>query len=82
MATQTRSLVAFAHVADVERSIGFYVDLGFRVANSVVPEGVHAPIWAWLESDSANLMVGLASGPVDASQQAILFYLYYDDIQR
>lgn len=29
MAAQTKSLVAFAHVADVERSIRFYSDLGF-----------------------------------------------------
>lgn len=81
MAVQTNSLVAFAHVVDVQRSIAFYADLGFKVANRVVPEGRSAPVWAWLESGKANLMVGLASGPVDASQQAILFYLYFDDIQ-
>jgi hypothetical protein len=82
MAAQTRSLVAFAHVASVERSIKFYADLGFEVANSVTPEGQSVPVWAWLESEKANLMVGLASGPVDSSQQAILFYLYFDDIKR
>lgn len=82
MGAHTRSLVAFAHVADVERSIGFYSGLGFKVANNVVPEGQAVPVWAWLESEKANLMVGLASGPVDASQQAILFYLYYDDIRQ
>ena len=48
----------------------------------MVPEGQAVPVWAWLESENANLMVGLASGPVDASQQAILFYLYYDDIRQ
>jgi catechol 2,3-dioxygenase-like lactoylglutathione lyase family enzyme len=72
--------VAYAHVADVERSIRFYADLGFRVDNTVVPDGHSAPVWARLQSDHAELMVGLASGPVDAGQQAILFYLYYDDI--
>ena len=82
MAAQTRSLVAFAHVADVERSIRFYSDLGFKVSNSVVPAGQTAPVWAWLESEKATLMVGLASGPIDASQQAILFYLYYDNIKQ
>ena len=82
MATQTKSLVAFAHVASVERSITFYSDLGFKVANSVVPEGHTAPVWAWLESEKANLMVGLASGPIDSSQQAVLFYLYYDNIKQ
>lgn len=82
MTARTRSLVAFAHVADVERSIRFYADLGFTVRNTVVPEGRSAPVWAWLESDKAHLMVGLASGPVDASQQAVLFYLYFDDIRQ
>ncbi|WP_149194066.1 VOC family protein [Luteimonas suaedae] len=82
MAAQTRSLVAFAHVVDVERSIKFYSSLGFHVSNSVVPDGQRVPVWAWLESEKANLMIGLASGPIDASQQAILFYLYYDDIRQ
>lgn len=82
MAVQTRSLVAFAHVASVQRSIGFYADLGFKIVNTIVPDGHSAPVWAWLESEKANLMVGLADGPVDSSQQAILFYLYFDDIKR
>jgi predicted enzyme related to lactoylglutathione lyase len=82
MAAQTRSLVAFAHVADVERSIRFYAGLGFTVQNTVVPQGRSAPVWAWLGSGKADLMVGLADGPVDASRQAILFYLYFDDIEK
>ena len=82
MAAMTRSIVAFAHVASVERSIGFYADLGFRPSNTVVPPGQSAPVWAWLESEKANLMVGLADGPFDASQQAVLFYLYFDDIKQ
>jgi hypothetical protein len=79
---RTRSLVAFAHVADVARSIRFYSDLGFRVASQVVPDGRSTPSWAWLESEKASLMVGLASGKIEASRQAVLFYLYYDDIRQ
>ncbi len=82
MAASTQSLVAFAHVASVERSISFYADLGFTVGNTVVPAGEGAPVWAWLASQHANLMVGLASGPIDASQQAVLFYLYVNDINQ
>lgn len=82
MTAHTRSLVAFAHVASVQRSIDFYTDLGFSVANTVVPQGESAPVWAWLESGSANLMIGLADVPVEASRQAILFYLYFDDIEQ
>jgi predicted enzyme related to lactoylglutathione lyase len=82
MTANTRSLVAFLHVASVERSIAFYADLGFKVQNTVVPQGQSTPTWAWLSSEKANLMVGLADGPVDASQQAVLFYLYFDDIKQ
>lgn len=86
MAAQTRSLVAFAHVADVERSIRFYADLGFEVGNRVLsdeaqPDGGSTTVWAWLQSEKASLMVGLADEPVDPGQQAVLFYLYFDDIQ-
>lgn len=82
MAAQTKSIVAFVHVASVERSIEFYADLGFSVKNTVVPQGQSKPVWAWLESEKASLMIGLADGPVDASQQAILFYLYFDNIKQ
>jgi hypothetical protein len=82
MAVHTRSLVAFAHVASVDRSIKFYADLGFGVMNAVVPEGQSAPVWAWLECNQANLMVGLADEAIDASQQGILFYLYFDNIKQ
>ncbi len=82
MTARTRSLVAFAHVASVERSIRFYADLGFTMRNQLVPEGGSAPSWAWLQSERAELMLGLADAPVDAARQAVLFYLYFDDIRQ
>ena len=51
------------------------------VPNQVVPPGRSQPTWAWLQAADANLMIGQASEPVDAAQQAVLFYLYFDDIQ-
>jgi len=51
MAAQTRSLVALAHVADVEHSIRFYADLGFGIENRVSPEGSQMPVWAWLQGE-------------------------------
>lgn len=82
MKAQTKSLVAFAHVTNVEQSIKFYAGLGFKVINSIVPDGQTDPSWAWLQSEQANLMLGLASAPIDSTQQAVLFYLYFDDIQH
>ncbi|PYQ35500.1 MAG: hypothetical protein DMF55_07240 [Acidobacteria bacterium] len=75
-----RSLVPFAHVSSVPRSILFYRKLGFEVGNTFVPSGETEPAWAWLESDRAQLMLARASAPVLADQQAVLFYVYVDDV--
>ena len=68
-----------AFVADVPRSIAFYRRLGFELG-STVPGGAASPTWAELHRGPARLMLARASDPVDAHQQAVLFYLYFDDI--
>ena len=75
------SLVALAHVESVSTSIAFYRHLGFEVRNTHVPDGAPEPVWAWLASGAANLMVTRADGPVDREQQAVLFYAYCDDVE-
>jgi cytochrome c1 len=80
MTVPIRAIVGLAHVKSVPVSIAFYETLGFSVARSVVPPGEEEPVWAWLQSGDASLMVGKASGPFDAGQQAVLFYLYVDDV--
>src|SRR5438132_8659448 len=67
-------------VNSVTRSIEFYGRLGFRVGNTFTPPGQSEPTWAWLESGGARLMVTLASHPVEASQQAVIFCLYCEDV--
>lgn len=80
MTIDTKALIPMAFVADVPRSLEFYGQLGFLVGNTFTPPGATAPSWAWLESGPARLMVARATGPVDAAQQAVLFYLYVDDV--
>ena len=75
-----RNLVALAYVADVPTSIAFYEQLGFEVGNTHADEGSGETDWAALERGHAALMLARASEPVVPSQQAVLFYLYYDDI--
>jgi predicted enzyme related to lactoylglutathione lyase len=76
-----RALVPLSHVKSVPRSIEFYAKLGFRVVNSFHPAGEAEPAWASLAADDgAQLMLGKATAPVIASQQAVLFYLYCDDV--
>lgn len=70
-----------AFVADVNRSIAYYRHLGFQVRNTFAPPGADGLNWAWLESaGGAALMVSRATGPIDPEQQAVLFYLYVDDV--
>jgi catechol 2,3-dioxygenase-like lactoylglutathione lyase family enzyme len=76
---KTRQLVPMAFVADVERSIAFYRHLGFEVGNTFAPAGA-TKSWAWLQSGDAQLMLAVASDPVVAEQQAVLFYVYTDDV--
>lgn len=75
-----RSLVAMAHVASVPRSIEFYGKLGFELRNTHAPQSGAEPVWAFLESGHAMLMVSKADGPFEAAQQAVLFYVYFDDV--
>ena len=84
---QTKQLVPMAFVKDVERSIEFYRHLGFEVGNTFAPDGATKPTWAWLHSGEAELMhaqlmFAQASEPVVPDQQAVLFYLYTDDVEK
>jgi predicted enzyme related to lactoylglutathione lyase len=75
-----RSLIPLAHVRSVPESIAFYQKLGFEVGNTFVPESQTEPTWAWLESNGARMMVAKAGEQVVPEQQAVLFYLYCDDV--
>ena len=76
------SLVPMAFVASVARSIAFYEKLGFAVGNTHRIEGAHEPTWVWLRSSGAQLMLARTSEPVDPAAQAVLFYVYCDDVQE
>jgi hypothetical protein len=79
-------LTAYAHVADPGRSIEFYGRLGLTVRNT--HEVDSRLVWALLTNPSddpneaqARLMVALADGPTDASEQAVLFYCWTSDVR-
>lgn len=75
-----RHLVPMAFVRSVPASIAFYGLLGFEADNTFTQEGASEPTWANLVSGRAALMLAKASDPVVASQQAVLFYTYCDDV--
>lgn len=71
--------VPFVHVADVEASLAFYAQLGFS-AQSVMKDPAGRAFWALAQSGQAEMMFARASGPIDAAQQAVLFYMYCTDV--
>ena len=77
-----RNVVAMLHVASVPRAAAFYALLGFDVANTHHdPACGDEPVWAWLQTPhGGSLMLALADDPVDPAVQAVLFYLYCDDV--
>lgn len=78
-ATDVHTLIPMAHVTDVEASMSFYMHLGFAPIN--VLRDAHAAMrWAMLRSGDAAVMLARASGPIDAEQQAVLFYMYNHDV--
>lgn len=82
-----RNIVAMLHVASVTRAAMFYAQLGLQVANTHHEPGCDEdergdePVWAWLQSQhGASLMLARADAPIDPAAQAVLFYLYCDDV--
>lgn len=68
------------HVADVEASVAFYSMLGFQCCSRFQgADGITR--WADVRSHRAQIMFARASGPIDASVQAVLFYLYSLDVR-
>lgn len=81
MTAVATGLVPMAFVASVPRAVAFYEKLGFVVANTFTPPDAAELSWAWLQSGAARLMVARATEPVIPSQQAVLFYVYCDDVK-
>jgi catechol 2,3-dioxygenase-like lactoylglutathione lyase family enzyme len=79
-------LVPMIHVADMDRSVAFYRQLGFEVGNYVPRVGpMH---WAWLYAPKVadwrrgpNLMLVRSDCAVDGHASEVLFYLYASDLQ-
>jgi Glyoxalase/Bleomycin resistance protein/Dioxygenase superfamily len=74
------SLVPMAFVAQIGASLAFYEKLGFTVGGSFTPPGEAGPIWVSLTSGGARLMLSRATHPVVADEQAVLFYVYCEDV--
>ena len=65
------------HVAEIERSIAFYENLGFRLIDDdgCVPIG-----WARMHCASGDIMFLRVEEEIDAKKQGFLFYMYTPDL--
>src|SRR5579864_3654804 len=73
-----REVVPLAHVEDIERSVKFYGQLGFKISNSDGQPGARG--WVWLTNGRAHLMLARTHRPMNPSAQDILFYFYGPDV--
>jgi uncharacterized glyoxalase superfamily protein PhnB len=63
------------HVVDIACTIAFYEQLGAKLGGTHRnPQG--QLVWASMMAGDSFFMFSLASGPIIAEQQAVLFYLY------
>lgn len=72
------NLITFAHVADVEQSLAFYALLGFTPTS--VMRHANRAFWARAGSGRGEIMFAQADGAPVPEQQAVLFYMYSEDV--
>lgn len=75
---QITGLVPYIHVQNVLESQTFYEQLGMTLDSRYGEEG--DPYWARLKGRNSDLMLAKASGLIDPTVQATLFYLYSEDL--
>jgi predicted lactoylglutathione lyase len=69
------------HVADVEASALFYSLLGFECDSRYkLPDG--RTNFIGMNAGQARIFLALASEPIVPSQQAVLFYMYSQDVKK
>jgi predicted enzyme related to lactoylglutathione lyase len=71
-------LAPFVHVADVERSLGFYEQLGLVRMNSMADAG--RTFWGSMRNGQAHIMFAQADSTIDDGVQGVLFYFYSADV--
>lgn len=73
-------LVPMLPVTNVARAMEFYAQLGFQAGNTHIPDGQDTPVWAWLHSSHAHLMLNQADRPIEASHQWTSLWIYTRDV--
>lgn len=77
---RVRDHVPMAHVSDVDRSVDFHSCLGLECISRFKDDNA-VTYFAALRYQQAGLMLARASGPIMPSEQAILFYMYVNNVE-
>lgn len=73
--------VPILHVANVPHSVAFYESLGFEATQVMTTRELgENPHWARMKCGAGEVMLALATAPIDPAQQAVLLYLYVQDV--
>jgi predicted lactoylglutathione lyase len=76
-----KAVVALLHVADVQRSIGFYQKLGFDLGNEPLKNDQGVKTFAWMHhGKAAQIMLTHTGRPLNLGAQEVMFYLYVADM--
>ncbi|MCU1286427.1 MAG: Glyoxalase/bleomycin resistance protein/dioxygenase [Acidobacteriales bacterium] len=80
MAANIKFLIPMAHVADVQRSVDFYAQLGFEPLHIGKDPDGHCP-WAHIRSGNAHLMFSRDPESTKVEKEStVVLYLYADDL--
>lgn len=73
--------IPMVHVLDVDRSVAFYALLGYSYQSRF--SGDHGLTnWAMIASGNARMMLARATAPVVPEDQAVLFYMYSQNVRQ
>jgi predicted enzyme related to lactoylglutathione lyase len=76
-----KAVVALLHVADVQRSVGFYQKLGFDLGNEPLKSDQGVQTFAWMHyGTAAQIMLTLAGKAANPGVSEVMFYLYVTDM--
>jgi predicted enzyme related to lactoylglutathione lyase len=76
-----KALVALLHVAEVDRSIGFYQKLGFELGGESLKNDQGVTTFVWMHhGDAIQIMLSRAGHPLNPGGREVMFYLYVTDM--
>jgi catechol 2,3-dioxygenase-like lactoylglutathione lyase family enzyme len=76
-----QSMVPMLNVPDVQRTIEWYAELGFRVVKATRGAGAdRRPNWAWLSRGEIHLMINAGDTTTAGQRHEVQLYILTEDV--